>query len=117
MTGRGRRALLAAATVVLLLAFGPFASPLVGDAPIGATPVDHRNDLPVVQPARSASAVPTPASRGPSSRSVLVVVLVAALGVAIAQVVRRRTDTLLEPHSPRLWASPPRRGPPLLAAG
>jgi hypothetical protein len=116
MTAPARRSLLAVAAVVLLLALGPFASPLVGEAMEGAAPVDHRNDLPVVQPARPHPASPAP-GRGLSSRSVLVVVLVAALGVALVPIVRRRADTLIEPDSPRLWARPPRRGPPLLATG
>ena len=113
-----RRALLAAAAVVVLLALGPFASPLVDHETAGfagESPVDHRNDVPVVQRARSA---PLPASsRAPASRSLLVLALAAALGLALTPIVRRRPDTLLEPDGPPSWSLPPHRGPPLLVAG
>ena len=113
-----RRGLLAAATVVLLLALGPFASPLVGQDDggfAGETPIDHRNEIPVVQPGRS-SAAPTSA-RLPSSRSLLVVALVAELLLVAAEVRRTRPTHTLEPDPPPSWSLPPHRGPPLLAAG
>ena len=118
MTIRARRALLAAAAVVMLLALGPFASPLVDHATAGVggeAPVDHRNDVPVVQPVRSAAA--SPSSRTPSSRSLLVVALVVAFGLAGATFVRRRPDTSFVREGPPLWSRPPRRGPPFLLAG
>ena len=102
----------------MLLALGPFASPLVAHEDSGFAaeiPIDHRNDLPVVQPGRSvASSV---SSRLPSSRSLLVVVLMAGLLVAATPVGRRRPDRVADPASTPLWSHPPHRGPPLLAAG
>jgi hypothetical protein len=118
VTSRTRRALLAGVAVVLLLALGPFASPLVDQGASGVTDVtsvDHRNDVPVVKPARSSTM--SPASRIPASRSVLVVTLVATLGLALTPVVRRRPDVLLEPDGAPSWSRPPHRGPPLLPAG
>ena len=112
------RAVLGAATIVLLLALGPFASPLVSGEDGGVTsevPVDHRNDVPVVQPARASA--PLVSSRQPTSRSLVIVLLVAGLVLAATPVVRRRPAGLLPPDRPPLWSRPPRRGPPLLTAG
>jgi hypothetical protein len=113
MSAPARRALLAAATVVMLLALGPFATPLV-DGNADPAPVDHRNDVPVVQRTRSTSDSTSVAG---SMRTVPLVVLVVAIGFTLAVIGRRPVAAVLDPEGSPRWSSPPHRGPPLLLAG
>ena len=113
------RAVLAAGFIVALLALGPFASPqvaedVVGDIASAAGPVDHRNDLPVVQPDRHLGR--TGATRLTTGRGLLVVLAVAGLLLATGpDTTRRRRDRVRRDLLPT-WSRPPRRGPPLLLA-
>jgi hypothetical protein len=119
MTAPARRALLTAAAVVMLLALGPFASPLVAQDVGGVTtetPVDHRNDVPVVQPGRT-SIAPAAPNRAPTSRTIHLLGVVVGLLLGAAGVVRHQRVRSAEPGPPPLWSRPPHRGPPLLAAG
>ncbi len=112
-----RRGFLLAALVVVVLALGPFAAPLTDDVgtSIVDVQVDHRNDVPVVQRSRPDSS--HLATELPSTRSLLVVVvLVAGLLLAAVAVWRRHTPTAAVARLPS-WSRPPRRGPPVLAAG
>jgi hypothetical protein len=120
-SGRGaRRAVLAAAFIVALLALGPFATPqvaedVVGDVASPAGPVDHRNDLPVVQPGRHLGG--TGAARLTTGRGLLVVLALAGLLAATAPDRTRRRRDRVRTDRPPAWSRPPRRGPPLLLPG
>jgi ABC-type spermidine/putrescine transport system permease subunit I len=113
-----RRGILAAVTVVLLLALGPFATPLVGDDGRGVASealVDHGDDVSVIRSGRETSS--STSARLPSSRSLLVLALVAGVLLVAAPVRRRRSENLDLPRRPPLWSLPPHRGPPRLVAG
>jgi hypothetical protein len=119
--GRGaHRAVLAAGFIVALLALGPFATPqvaedVVGDIASAAGPVDHRNDLPVVQPDRHLGS--TGAARLTTGRGVLVVLALAGILLAAGPDPNRRRRDRARTDRPPTWSQPPRRGPPLLLAG
>ncbi|HEY5888278.1 MAG TPA: hypothetical protein VIT24_11155 [Acidimicrobiales bacterium] len=119
--GRGAsRAVLAAAFIVALLALGPLATPqvaedVVGDIAPAAGLVDHRNDLPVVQPDRHLGG--TGAARLAIGRGLLVVLALAGILVATGPDRPRRRRDRVRADRPPTWSRPPRRGPPLLLPG
>jgi hypothetical protein len=115
-----RRAVLAAGVIVALLALGPFATPqvaedVVGDIASAAGPVDHRNDLPVVQPDRHLGN--TGAARLTTGRGLLVLLALAGILLAAGPDPTRRRRDRVRTDRPPTWSQPPRRGPPLLLAG
>ena len=114
--GMIRRAFFLAGLVVVLLALGPFAAPLTDEVATSVVDVqvDHRNDVPVVQPSRPESSHlateppvdPQPARRRPGGGP--------AAGGGRG---RRRHTAIAAVARPPSWSRPPHRGPPLLAAG
>ena len=122
------RAVMIAGFIVALLALGPLATPQVaedvggdgasatgGDIASAAGPVDHRNDLPVVQPDRHLGG--TGAARLTTGRGLLVVLAIAGILLAAGPDPTRRRRDRFRTDRPPTWSHPPRRGPPLLLAG
>jgi len=114
------RAVMIAGFIVALLALGPLATPQVaedvgGDVASATGPVDHRNDLPVVQPDRHLGG--TGAARLTTGRGLLVVLAIAGILLAAGPDPTRRRRDRFRTDRPPTWSQPPRRGPPLLLAG
>ena len=117
------RAVMVAGFIVALLALGPLATPEVaedvgGNDASAAGPVDHRNDLPVVQPVRHVGGT-AGTTRVAPGRALLLLVVFALAGILLAagsDPTRRRRDRVPTDRPPT-WSQPPRRGPPLLLAG
>ncbi|MET0148673.1 MAG: hypothetical protein ABW008_03025 [Acidimicrobiales bacterium] len=114
------RAVMIAGFIVALLALGPLATPQVAedvgrDVASATGPVDHRNDLPVVQPDRHLGG--TGAARLTTGRGLLVVLAIAGILLAAGPDPTRRRRDRVRTDRPPTWSQPPRRGPPLLLAG
>jgi hypothetical protein len=116
------RAVMVAAFIVALLALGPLATPQVaedvgGNDASAAGPVDHRNDLPVVQPVRHVGGTAGTTRVAPGRALLLVVFALAGTLLAAGSDPTRRRRDRVPTDRPPTWSQPPRRGPPLLLAG
>ena len=116
------RAMMVAGFIVALLALGPLATPQVaedvgGNDASAAGPVDHRNDLPVVQPVRHVGGTAGTTRVAPGRALLLVVFALAGILLAAGSDPTRRRRDRVRTDRPPTWSQPPRRGPPLLLAG
>ena len=116
MSRRAGLALLAAGSIVLLLALGTFAAPVpADDLGPGAALLGEKNDLPVV--ARHRVSVDQIAPHTPSAPAALVIILTVLVVVVPGSVRRRPQPVAVVPTGPGARACPPHRGPPVLLAG